>query len=207
MLRQLLVSGRVQRGTLGIESQDITPAIARALRLDDPRGALVSRVYAGSSAATAGLQPGDVILAVNGQRLDDSAGLRNFEGLQAVGAPLHIDLLRDGKPLSLTATLREQPGRVVGATLDPRLDGAVFVDLPESVRQGLGDAMGGVLVADVAANSRAAGNGLRPGDVVLAASSGDFSDLTGFRVAVGKRPRALLLRVLRGQAEGTLQMN
>ncbi len=206
VLRQLLVNGRVQRGTLGIESQDITPGIARALRLDDPRGALVSRVYAGSSAAAAGLQAGDVILAINGQRVDDSAGLRNFEGLQAVGSTLGMQVLREGKALTLTGALKEQPQQLLGGTLDPRLTGAVFVDLPENVRQGSGG-LGGVLVADVQAGSRAAAAGLRPGDVVLATSGGDFSDLTGFRAATGKRPQPLLLRVLRGREQGTLQMD
>jgi Do/DeqQ family serine protease len=204
VLRQLLANGRVQRGTLGIESQDITPAIARALRLDDPRGALVSRVYADSSAAAAGLQASDVLLAINGQRIDDSASLRNFEGLQAVGSTLKIDLVREGRPLTLAGTLKAQPGRLLGGMLDPRLAGAVFVDLPESARQGT---LSGVLVADVEAGSRAANGGLRPGDVVLATSGGDFSDLTGFRAALGRHPQALLLRVLRGQAQGTLQMN
>ena len=57
-----------------------------ALGLDDARGAVVTRVYPGSAAAAAGLQPGDVVVAANGERIDDRETLRNFEGLQAVGS-------------------------------------------------------------------------------------------------------------------------
>ena len=69
-------------------------------------------------------------------------------------------------------------------------------------RQGLA----GVLVEDVQRGSRAAQNGLQRGDVVLAASSGQFSDLTGFRAAVSTQPQQLVLRVLRGQNSGQLLM-
>src|SRR5690606_13196608 len=69
---QLVKHGVVVRGTLGIESQNVTPQLAQALGLAETRGALVSRVLAGSGAATAGVRTGDVVVTANGQRVDSA---------------------------------------------------------------------------------------------------------------------------------------
>ena len=203
VMRQLVSTGEVHRGSLGIDTQDVDARIAGGLGLDDARGAVVTRVYPGSAAAAAGVQVGDVILAANGQRIDDRDTLRNFEGLQGVGSKIALDLRRDGKPLQLTATLREQPRSLTGAMLDPRLTGATFAELPASLRQ---SGVDGVLVESVARGSRAEGNGLRQGDVVVAANSGRFDDLPSFRLSFDQRPAQLALRIVRGNDQGILPM-
>ena len=194
-------NGVVRRGTLGLESQDVTPQLAAALKLAEPRGALVSRVFAGSAAAAAGLRAGDVILAANGQRVDGRDALRNFEGLQSIGSKIALDVRRDGQALQLNATLREQPRSLAGADLDPRLAGASFGELPERLRQ---SGLSGVVVESVARGSRAEANDLRKDDIILAASSGNFDDLPGFRASFTRAPAQLLLRVQRGNNVGNL---
>jgi Do/DeqQ family serine protease len=203
VMRQLLATGEVHRGSLGVDTQAVDARLAEGLGLDSARGAVVTRVYPKSAAAAAGLEVGDVIVAANGERIDDDAGLRNFEGLQPVGARVALDVRRDGKPVQLTATLREQPRSLAGASLDPRLAGATFSELPASARQ---SGVGGVVVEDVASGSRAAANGLRPGDVVVAANSGRFDDLAGFRLGFASPPEQLVLRVVRGNTPGNLLM-
>lgn len=191
---QLLANkGVVRRGTLGVDTQDVNEGIARSLGLSDARGAVVTRVYPDSPAAEAGLRPGDVIASANGQRIDNAEAWRNFQGLQAANARIALEIMRDGKPLRLDATLREQARD--GSSLDPRLAGASFGDLPESLRRQ--SAIAGVLVTDVARGSRAERNGLRSGDVILASSSGQFSDLSGFRATFARRPPQLVLRIYR----------
>ena len=206
---QLLANnGVVKRGTLGMESQDVDARLAKGLGLDTPRGAVVTRVFPGSAAAAAGVQAGDVVLAANGQRIDNSRALHNFEGLQGIGSRVALDLRRDGKPLQLTATLKEQARNATGANLDPRLSGATFNELDESTRQqlrGMG-AAGGVQVGAVERGSRAWNSGLRQGDVVFASSSGDFGDLPAFRASFEQKPRQLVLGVLRGGDRGQLLM-
>jgi serine protease DegQ len=110
---------------------------------------------------------------------------------------------RDGKPLQLATGLREAPKALQGAQLDERLGGASFAELPESLRR---QGLAGVLVESVERGSRAAQNGLQRGDVVLAASTGTFSDLTGFRASVAEQPAQLVLRVMRGRNSGQLVM-
>ena len=200
---QLLAGGVVRRGTLGIDTQDVDARNMRALGLAEARGAVVTRVYPGSAGAAAGLKVGDVILAANGEHIDNAEALRNFQGLQAANARVTLDLRRDGKPLQLVSGLREAPKALAGNQLDERLAGASFAELPESLRR---QGLSGVLVDEVARGSRAAQNGLQKGDVILAASSGEFTDLGGFRASFGAQPQQLVLRVLRGRNSGQLQM-
>jgi Do/DeqQ family serine protease len=203
VLRQLAATGEVRRGSLGIDTQDVDARLANGLGLDDARGAVVTRVYPGSAAAAAGLQPGDVVVAANGERIDGRETLRNFEGLQAIGAKVTLDLRRAGKPLQVTASLREQARSLAGGTLDPRLAGATFVELPERLRQAGAE---GVLVESVARGSRAAGSGLQGGDVIIGANSGRFDDLPGFRLTFASQPPQLVLRIVRGTVQGNLLM-
>jgi serine protease DegQ len=211
VMRQLASTGEVRRGSLGIDTQDVDARLASALHLDEAGGAVVTRVYPGSAGAAAGLQPGDVIVAANGEHISDREALHNFEGLQAVGAKATLDVRRNGKPLQVTAALREQARSVDGAALDPRLAGATFTELPERLRQA---GANGVLVEQVARGSRAAANGLQGGDVIVAANSGRFDDLPGFRLSFsGSRgdaratgPQQLVLRVVRGNVQGELLM-
>jgi Do/DeqQ family serine protease len=204
IMTQLLTNdGVVRRGTLGVDAQDVTERLAAALGIDVTRGAVVTRVLPGSAAAAAGLQPGDVIVQAGDERIDTVADLYNFEGLQPVGSTVELVVLRGGESLRLPATLLTPPSRFEGADLDPRLAGAVFAELPEQLHRA---GLGGVLVEDVAEGSRAALNGLREGDVVVAASSGDFNDLTGFRAGFTQAPAQLVLRIMRGNQRGVLAM-
>lgn len=203
VMNQLVATGQVRRGTLGMDTQDLDARLAAGLGVADTRGAVVTRVFGGGAAAAAGLRAGDVITAANGERVDGSDALRNFEGLQAVGSRVTLDVLRDGKPVKLTTTLREHPRSLPGAELDERLAGATIAELPERLRQA-GEA--GVLVEAVARGSRAAQNGLQAGDRIVAASTGEFDDLPGFRAGFTRAPAQLVLRVVRGNQRGDLPM-
>lgn len=204
VIQQLVTVGEVRRGTLGVETQALNARLARSLGLqDEQQGALVARVYDGSGAAAAGLRPGDVIVEAGGQRIDGPLALHNFEGLQPVGTNIPLRVLRDGKTITVSATLREVPRSLDGAALDPRLSGARLAELPEAQRQSRGR---GVLVEDVAAGSRAAQSGLRRGDIVTATSAGDFDDLAGLRASLAQPPRQLVLLIVRGNVQGRLVM-
>ncbi|HRO26207.1 MAG TPA: trypsin-like peptidase domain-containing protein [Luteimonas sp.] len=203
VMQQLATTGSVQRGTLGLDTQAVDARLAAGLGLDAPRGVVVTRVHGQSGAAAAGVRTGDVIVSANGQRMDDPVSLRNFQGLQPLDAPVTLELLRDGKPMTLTARLRALARD--GASYDERLTGATLADLPEAVRRQNPNARG-VLVEKVEAASRAYRNGLRQGDYIFAANSGEFRDLAGFRDTLTDGTRQLVLRISRGGRVGDLIM-
>jgi Do/DeqQ family serine protease len=105
VVEQLVKYGTVRRGQLGVSMYTLTPEIAHSLGLASAAGAVVSQVVAGSPADKAGVRIGDVITSVNGQSVKSYSELRNAIGLQRVGDRVDIGLLRDGKPLRVTAVI------------------------------------------------------------------------------------------------------
>jgi len=107
VMDQLIAHGEIKRGHLGMMIQNLTPDLAKALRLNVETGALVTEVIAGSAAEKAGITAGDVITAVNGQSISSASDLRNKTGLLAIGTVLHITLIRNGASQQVTAELAE----------------------------------------------------------------------------------------------------
>ncbi|MEW9625803.1 Do family serine endopeptidase [Rhodanobacter geophilus] len=193
VMQQLIAHGKVQRGTLGLQSQDITPRIARLLNLAQDKGVVVTGVNAGSPAEQAGLQPGDVLTTIDGKPLRDVDELRNTEGLMPVGSTVKLGVLHDGKAREVSAVLRpEKIASLDGASLDPRLAGVTFSELGQGERS---QGMYGVAVSAVQPNSRAAAAGLGEGDVVIGVGNMRITGLRMLRELAGTRPRQLVLVV------------
>jgi Do/DeqQ family serine protease len=105
VMDQLIRYGGVKRGQLGVSMYTVTPDIAHSLGLSSVSGALVSQVIDGSAAEAAGIRTGDVITTVNGQAVKSNSELRNAIGLLRVGDKVEVGLVRDGKPLHVTAVI------------------------------------------------------------------------------------------------------
>jgi serine protease DegQ len=196
VMNQLTSFGEVRRGTLGLQTQDITAEIAQALDLGSRRGAVVTRVQNGSPAAAAGLRPGDVVVALNGRRITNGRDFHNAEGLLPVGRSAALTVLRDGEELEVSAAVKTMARQLDGATLDPRLAGAKLAALPERYRQ---QGVEGVLIAEVKPGSRAAANGLRAGDLITALNRRDVPDLATLQARLAEPPAQLMLTLIRGQ--------
>ena len=105
---QLLKFGAVKRGLLGVDiCNNGTPDDAQAFGAADIHGAVVSQVFEGSAAETAGIKTGDIVTAVNGAAVKSAADLRNTIGLLRAGEHVEVSLLRDGKPRKVTALITE----------------------------------------------------------------------------------------------------
>jgi len=195
VMRQLVTTGQVKRGALGVEAQDVTPELARVLGIPSSRGAVVTRVRANSPAETAGLKPGDVIVSLNGRPIAGEQDLHNAEGLSAAGASVEVGLQRDGKPLTITTALKPTELQVIqGDTLDPRVAGVTFSELADTVRR---QGIGGVSVSRIRENSRAYAAGLRNGDIIVEVNRRDLRGASDFSRLVSSRPRQLMLTLLR----------
>jgi serine protease DegQ len=196
-MRQLIATGSVTHGSLGVQTQDLTDDIARALGTAAGQGAVVTRVQAGSPAATAGLQAGDVIVRVDGHPVHSAAELHNTEGLAPVGSSLALELLREGKPVNITARLvAERVASATGDAIDARLQGAELGEADARVRR---EGLTGVRVSRVAANSRAAAVGLKSGDLIVGVNQTDIGGLDDLKTLLAQRPRQVLLSVVRGR--------
>jgi serine protease Do len=209
VMTQLIDHGSVRRGMLGVTIQPVTSDIARSLGLDTVRGALVNGVQPDSPAARAGLQRGDVITAVNGGEVKDFNELRNRVAQVAPGTKLPLDVIRGGKPQSITVTVGElkQAGNEAArpdagdAAPDTTGFGMGVQSLTPDQSRELGlPANRGVLVASVSPDGKAAAAGLREGDVIEEVDGAPVTSVDGLRAALKKGDKPALLLVHRGEA-------
>lgn len=193
IISQLVEHGEVRRGRLGFVVQDLTPELAEAFGVARKKGVVVARVEAKSPAQKAGIKVGDVITAVNGREVDNSAQVRNEIGLLRVGSEVEIEVLRDGKTRSLTASVgRHTTYTVSGNTLSEKLAGAKFSEAQEdpSRRTAAG-------IEVVQARGKAAAAGLRKGDIVISVNRERVRTIKDMKAAIKKNPEALLLNIQR----------
>ena len=198
IMDQLLKYGSVKRGLLGVNIYSLTPDMAKSLNIAGQQGVLVSQITEGSAAANAGIKPGDVITSINGQTIKSNGELRNAIGLSRVGDKLDVALIRDRKPIHVTATITELPTAASGA----RGGGAAPAD-PGVVHPGLAGATladaadgGGVEIRAVEPRSAAA-QMFRKGDLIEGANRQGIANLKELRT-VARRGGALELKVRRG---------
>ncbi len=205
IMTSILEHGHVTRGWLGVYIQDVTPEMAEALGLDHPTGALVSDVSPNSPAQRAGLQPGDVILALDGKPVDSAGHLRNEVASRGSGAKVDLEVLRDNKKIHVGVVLGTLPseagaGKSRGEGGETGLAGLRVAPLDRDLREQFGisdDVRHGLVVLQVEPGSPADEAGLRPGDVLVAAGKHRLRTEDDLRAAV-RRHRTILLRVHRG---------
>ncbi|HEX7047899.1 MAG TPA: DegQ family serine endoprotease [Gammaproteobacteria bacterium] len=198
VVSQLLEYGEVKRGVLGVHVQNVTGDLAQAFGLEEDDGALVASVLPESSADKAGIEAGDVIVAINGEPIEDMSDLRNAIGLLRVGEELDIELVRDGERLVVTTEIGE-PEVSTAAAVHPALEGATFTEIDEE--SPLYEEVQGVMVGSVQRGSpasRAGGIGLRPGDVITSVNRQPVESVEEFREIVSNTQGVLLFKLRRG---------
>ncbi|BCX89505.1 serine protease DegQ [Methylomarinovum tepidoasis] len=196
VMQQIIKYGEVKRGMLGVQVQDLTPELAEAMGIDVKEGALISGVTKGSAAEKAGLKPGDVIIGFDGKRVKNSAQLRNLVGLKRVGDKAEVELIRDGKRMTMTVTIGKPIAEGGPVTDIPMLEGAYLSDIPPD--HPLYGEIQGVLVAGVEMGSPAWQAGLRKGDIILSVNRKRVKSVAEFLQAARQSPARLLLRIQRG---------
>jgi serine protease Do len=207
----ILAHGKVDRGYLGVQIEDVSPALAKAFHTTST-GALIGDVTAGSPAANAGLKQGDIVTELNGQLVPDRDQLRTRIGTMDPGTKVNLKVLRDGRPMDLALTLgsfpedKEQHAANIGPSEHSAsgLDGVSVENLTPEIAHQLKVApqTKGVAVSSVAQSSRAFEAGLQEGDVIMEVNRHAVSTPGEFDRAIGATPKdsPVLLLVNRGGA-------
>jgi serine protease Do len=195
VFEQIRETGRVRRGEMGATTQTLTPILAAGLGLDGTDGVLVSDVLADSGAALGGLQPGDVIVAVDGKPMENARQLSVNLYRRAPGAAVVLDVRRGSSRRQLAVTISERgpdPAGLRGllspeGNLVPRL-GLLGLDLDENVLRLLSPlrARAGVVVAAATGDGPAWAEDPQPGDVIYAVNGQLIGNVAGLRDAVAK---------------------
>lgn len=176
---QIIKTGAVHHGYLGISLNDVTPANAEFFKLKSASGAIVTQVTPGSPAATAGLQHGDVIEQIDGRGVENGSALQVAVSDLQPGTRVQLGIVHDGSPKTVSLTIGEynKKDEVAQNEVDGASDGAqkgaklglAMADLTPEVRQELSIPSGvnGAAIRNVRAGSPADDAGLQPGDVIV----------------------------------------
>jgi serine protease Do len=202
VLQQLLTSGKVTRGFLGIGIQDLNPDLAKHFGVSTGKGALVSSIGPDTPAEKAGLKVGDLIVRYNGKDIEDTSHLRNLVAGTDPGTKTDLVVRRDGKERTLAIIVGQLPDTQTVASgpakpSDKRTAQLGITVEPLTDRQA--DALGyekqeALVVAEVAEDSVAEQEGIRPGDLILEVNRQTVASVKDFAGAIdGAKDSVLLL--------------
>ncbi len=200
LVNQLIEHGEVRRGQLGVSIQDLTSELAAAFGLNILSGAVISDVLDGSPADDIGLKQGDVIVSVDGHKVNGAQELRNLIGLRRPEDSVQLDVISEGKRKSLKAKLSERTGdQRARSEVHPALEGLELSDIP--TQHPLFGQTQGIMVRDVERNSSGDNAGLRAGDIITSVNRQSISTIEEFsKVITDVDESPLLLNVRRGQS-------
>jgi serine protease Do len=213
IMDQLVKTGKVVRGWLGVAIQELTPELASQFGLTDTKGVLVSDVMDDSPAKKAGFERADVITEYDGKPMDSPTHLRNAVAQTPIGRKVPIKVIRDKKTKTIEVTIVEQPkslgqagGEENGESTAPTgvLSDIDVRELNEELagRYGIKPSERGVVIVRVRPGSTAEEMGVREGDIVLEVNRKSVNSVKSYERAVSglaKDQAVLLLLKRKGQ--------
>ena len=198
--QQIVENGKVQHGKLGVSIQEVNQTFADSFNLPRPAGALISNVEPDSPAAKAGLRSGDVILEADGRTIVSSGDLPAIIGMQRPGTEVKLSVWRDGKPVTVQATLGDAaPKKQQRADAsDKAAQGKLGLALRpiEPLEKRSGAPLKGLVVEG--ASGPAALAGVQPGDVLLSINGKPTESVEQARAILAKAERSVALLIQRG---------
>jgi serine protease Do len=200
ILPQLIETGKVNRGRLGVVVQSMDTSTAKAFGLDRPRGALVAAVEPDSPAARAGFKSGDIILAVDQTEIEDSQALPRLVARHPPGTKVNVKVLRDKREQTFDATLDALKEETSAEPSEGRPESGGQETPSLGVK--IGETHAGVTVVEVKPGTPAAGT-LEPGDLILEVNHTPVRNAAEASRLVNQAPRdqPLLLKIRRGNQD------
>ncbi|KPL93233.1 Do family serine endopeptidase [Vibrio splendidus] len=193
LTEQILDFGEVKRGMLGVQGGEVTSELAEALGYESSKGAFVSQIVPDSAADKAGLKAGDVIVSINGKRIDTFSELRAKVATLGAGKQIELGVVRDGKNKTFDVTLGESiNSKTQAEKLHEGLAGAELTNTTDS------DSTTGVKVSSVAQGSPAEAYQLLKDDIIIGVNRQSVKNLAEFRKILEKQPGVLALNIQRG---------
>ena len=207
VMDQLKAHGRVVRGWLGVEIQEVTPDLAQSFGLPKPEGALVASADKDGPAGKSGIERGDIVLSFNGHPVDDEHELPALVAATPINQKVPVEVVRNGKHMTLSVTIGERKEPQVASAKAETPGGNWGMQVgditPEIAQQFHLENTKGVVIQKVAPDSPSADAGLQPGDVVLEINHdkvATVSDFVGKAKDAQKDKKPALLLVQRGGA-------
>ena len=204
VMEDLVKTGKVSRGYLGVSIRDLDEGLAKQFKVPDAAGALAEDVTPGGPADKAGLKTGDVIRKLNGQVIGEAGQLTLQVTNLSPGSVATLDILRDGQPMTLKVTLGERPSDLSaraggGSVQQGTLRGIAVENLTPSIRDQLGlpSNVTGVVIAQVDPNSPAGQYGLQEGDVIESINRQPVRNVGDFNKLAAQAKGQTLLRINR----------
>ncbi|MFA0566763.1 MAG: Do family serine endopeptidase [Vibrio gallaecicus] len=194
LTEQILDFGEVKRGMLGVQGGEITSELAEALGYESSKGAFVSQVVPDSAADKAGLKAGDIIVSINGKRIDTFSELRAKVATLGAGKKIKLGAVRDGDQKSFDVTLGESTNSKTKA--EKLHDGLAGAELTNTTDK---DAVVGVKVSSVAKGSPAEAYQLLENDIIIGLNRQRVENLAELRTMLEKKPAVLALNIQRGE--------
>ena len=194
VVTQLVASGKVTRGWLGVTIQPLTAELAKGFNVAEGTGALVAGVQDGSPAARAGVKAGDIITHYDGQKVATSADLPKLVAATAVGRQVPVTVVREGKKVALNVTVAQmdEPGQPVVAQAEEAkgpLGLTVETVTPSIAKELKLSEPRGVIVRGVRSGSPAENAGIRAGDVITEVDRQAVADAAQMKRALEKHPK------------------
>lgn len=191
LVQQIIEFGEVKRGLLGIKGGELNADLAKAFDVKAQQGAFVSEVMADSAAAKAGLKAGDVITALNGQKIRSFSELRAKVATTGAGKEIELTYLRDGKESNVKVTLQsDEQSKTSAKSLLPTLNGAEFANYNDKDVKG-------VEIVKVEKGSMAESRGFKKGDIIVGVNRQTVENIGELRKILDSNPSAIALNILR----------
>jgi len=197
---QIVTSGKVSHGKLGVTIQEVNQALAENFGLKQPGGALVGTVQKDGPGAKAGIEPGDVIVKFEGKPIVRSSELPALVAAVKPGSKVKLEVWRDGKSQELSATIGErEDAKVASADKEELAKGKLGVSVRPLTAEEKKEAKldGGVVVEDVA--GAAAKAGVQPGDVIVSVNRVPVTSAAQLKELIGKSGKTVALLIQRDE--------